>query len=55
VLEEHSLARYRQVCRTLHSGGAYIDYGENDDLIVCSQPFGIASSVSMTRVLKSSG
>ena len=34
ALKERSPERYHEVCRTLRSDGAYIDSGENDELIV---------------------
>ena len=34
ALQTESPMRYLEVCRTLRSDGAYIDAGENDDLIV---------------------
>ena len=34
ALKEHSPKKYKEVCTTLRSDGVYIDFGENDDLIV---------------------
>ena len=34
ALQKESPERYQRICRTIRSDGAYIDSGENDDLIV---------------------